>query len=71
MGFNDEFTQREVKSHCFGCTNRKPGCHGKCPMYAEYRKRLDNKKAKERLEKARSDIFWPTTAPRQKERKKK
>lgn len=26
---------------CKGCSERTPGCHGKCPKYKEYRAELD------------------------------
>lgn len=29
------------KSTCYGCTDRKVGCHGTCEQYAEYMKKKD------------------------------
>ena len=39
-----------IKPPCKNCQKRTIGCHSACPEYLAYRKDLEEKKAKEKLE---------------------
>lgn len=53
------FRNSGVKGPCKGCDKRRPACHDSCPLYAEYRARVDA--ARER-EHQYSQLNW-STAP--------
>lgn len=36
---------RGIKQPCFMCENRHEGCHGKCSLYADYKKKVEEVKA--------------------------
>lgn len=41
-----------MKYHCYGCTNRYPGCHSACKMYqhdSEIRDRMKQEKRKQSI----------------------
>lgn len=37
---------------CKGCVSRHPGCHDRCPQYAEYKSRIDAVKAAKKIDEA-------------------
>jgi len=39
-----------MQSPCQGCERRLIGCHGLCPEYREFRKKLEEQKAMEKVE---------------------
>ena len=54
---------------CHGCTERKIGCHGSCPRYAEYRSEREEA-YKKRREAMLIDEYSPGMARLQKIRAK-
>lgn len=40
-----------TKAPCKDCTEREVGCHGRCERYKAWRKDLDEKNRRERLQK--------------------
>lgn len=56
-------------SPCKSCEHHTPGCHGKCEHYAEFRKRLDEVKAKRDEEREKNEYFYSRSIVN--ERKKK
>ncbi len=40
---------------CMGCADRRPGCHGKCGRYAEWKKKID---ARNEAERAYQESRW-------------
>ena len=40
---------------CYGCAERKLHCHGKCPMYREWRAGMDQAARRRQLEHAADD----------------
>ncbi len=44
---------------CMGCTDRKVGCHSSCDVYAQYLKKLEVIKKKQKYDSlCRNDSSW-------------
>ncbi len=42
-----------IKPPCYGCTERKVGCHGNCEGYAEFQKKVQ----KQNENRKKEDVF--------------
>lgn len=51
------FSKKPNGCPCYGCHERDAGCHGKCNRYKDWRKELDERNEKERMEKAADDVM--------------
>ena len=46
-----------MNAPCRECENREQGCHSRCDLYAEFRKRVDGVKAERERERASTPEF--------------
>ena len=46
-----------IKSVCYECENRHPGCHDSCPTYIEARAEYDKKKEAIQKAKANDELY--------------
>ena len=47
-----------MKTPCYGCTERRVGCHSSCEKYAQYRAWVDKKHEEEYKIKAMEDVYY-------------
>lgn len=61
-----------IKPPCKNCADRKPGCHGQCEGYLEYKNKNDRARQKERdMRHLEHPDMWCSYAPYQPMHKEK
>lgn len=59
-----------VQSGCKGCAERCEGCHGRCERYKAFRKELDEKNQRKRLENEAKNSLIRSASDRKEKRRR-
>ena len=53
-----EYKISDIKNDCYGCQDRKVGCHDHCEKYKKYKKLINERNQKIRKQRELEDSFW-------------